>query len=78
MLSIILDSFIKKYIYLVDVCYSILQSLGIQEDSEKDDMLDIKELISSDISGLSQGEFTNLVKDALDHVHAKQQEELRK
>ena len=38
----------------------------------------IKGLISSDISGLSQGDFTNLVKDALDHVHAKQQEELRK
>ena len=37
----------------------------------------IKGSISSDISELSQGEFTNLVKDALNHVHAKQQEELR-
>ena len=57
----------------------ILQTLGIQDDSEKDDMLEvIKGLISSDISELSQGEFTNLVKDALNCVHAKQQEELRK
>ena len=38
----------------------------------------IKGSISSDISGLSQGEFTNLVKDTLDCVHAKQEEELKK
>ena len=61
------------------MCYSILQTLGIQDDSEKDDMLEIiKGSISIDISGLSQAEFTNLVKDALYCVCAKQQEELRK
>ena len=38
----------------------------------------IKGLISSDISELYQGEFTNLVKDALNCVHAKQQEKLRR
>ena len=53
--------------------YLILQTLGIQDDSEKDDMLEIiKGLISSDISGLSQAEFMNLVKDPLDCVCAKQ------
>ena len=76
-LSINLDWSIKKYIYVVDVSYTILQSLGI-DDSKKDMLEVIKGLISSDILGLSQGEFTNLVKDALNHVHAKQEEELRK
>ena len=61
------------------MCYSILHTLGVLDDSEKAVMLEvIKGSISSDISGLSQSEFMDLVKDALDHVHIKQQEQMKK
>ena len=61
------------------MCYSILHTLGVLDDSEKAVMLEvIKGSISSDISGLSQSEFTDLVKDALDCVRIKQQEQMKK
>ena len=61
------------------MCYSILHTLGVLDDSQKAVMLEvIKGSISSDISGLSQSEFMDLVKDALDCVCIKQQEQMKK
>ena len=57
----------------------MLHTLGVLDDSEKAVMQEvIKGSISSDISGLSQSEFTDLVKDALGRVHIKQQEQMKK
>lgn len=55
------------------VCSSILQELGVNSETDKQDIIDV--IQASHADGLSRGKFTELVKKALEQVQLHQEEE---